>query len=394
MRILAAFDKCKDSLSADDLCSLAEERIKSRVREVTLRKIPQTDGGEGFASILTRSASGEMRTVRVLDSLGRSKEIEVGLLDAASLSQEVRDFLCLGDSGRIVLIEMASIVGLADLQPRERNPWETCTFGVGECLRESLNWNVSAILLGIGGSSTNDMGVGALGALGVRFIDGDGRDLDFPSPSQWGFIKTIDHSTLIDLPPVKIACDVNNPLLGKNGATWQFGLQKGLKTEDQEQLEEKMVSMAALLKDSFAECNGSENLPGMGAAGGIGFGLSLASEVSMVGGFSLVSKWFELEREISDSDLVLSGEGRFDRTSLQGKGPCEILRLGAKHQKRGILLAGSVEKEAALRFRQENPLIEVHAFGRQDLSLEENLLRSEELFLAKLDEVMMEFYSC
>ena len=394
MRILAAFDKCKDSLSADDLCSLAEERIKSRVPEVTVRKIPQTDGGEGFASILTRSGSGEMRTVRVLDSLGRSREIEVGLLDAASLSQEVRDFLCLGDSGRIVLIEMASIVGLADLQPRERNPWETCTFGVGECLRESLNWNVSAILLGIGGSSTNDMGVGALGALGVRFLDGDGRDLGFPSPSQWGFIKTIDRSTLINLPPVKIACDVNNPLLGKNGATWQFGLQKGLKTEDQEQLEEKMVSMAALLKDSFAECNGSENLPGMGAAGGIGFGLSLASEVSMVGGFSLVSKWFELEREISDSDLVLSGEGRFDRTSLQGKGPCEILRLGAKHQKRGILLAGSVEKEAALRFRQENPLIEVHAFGRQDLSLEENLLRSEELFLAKLDEVMMEFYSC
>ena len=128
--------------------------------------------------------------------------------------------------------------------------------------------------------------------------------------------------------------------------------------------------------------------PGMGAAGGIGFGLSVAFDVSMVGGFTLVSKWFDLEKKIEQCDLVLTGEGRFDSTSLQGKGPCEILRMAGKYGKKAILLAGSVEDDAVSRMKKEIPSAEIHAFGRKDLSLSENLARAGELFQAKLDELM------
>ena len=158
-------------------------------------------------------------------------------------------------------------------------------------------------------------------------------------------------------------------------------------------MEGQMIEMARLVEKSLPDAKVKSDLPGMGAAGGIGFGLSLACDVSLVGGFSLVSKWFELESEIAECDLVLTGEGRFDETSLQGKGPGEILRMSAKLGKRCVLLAGSVQTDAALRFREENPLAEIYAFGREELSLEENLASAEEFFLGKLDEVIADLYS-
>lgn len=388
MRVLAAFDKCKDSLSADELCSLAKRRIEGKYREASVEKIPQTDGGEGFASILTGSMSGEMRSVCVFDSLGRTCEIQVGYLEVEKLSDEIVACLALPKSGAIALVEMASVVGLADLEVAERNPWETSTTGVGECLRECEKWGVSAILLGIGGSSTNDMGVGALHALGVGFLNELGQEVSFPCPRTWNTIRSIDVSNLVPLPPLWIACDVSNPLLGNNGATKQFGRQKGLRLEDEDSFENRMLEMARLLAKNFPDAEHKSDSPGMGAAGGIGYGLSLACNVSMVGGFSLVSKCFDLEKKIELCDVVITGEGRFDCTSLQGKGPCEILRLACKYGKKAILLAGSVQEEAVSKFMEESPSAEIHAFGRKDLSLSENLARAEELFQVKLDELI------
>ncbi len=393
MRILVAFDKCKDSFSAEDLCNLARERIKRFSRDVSVRCLPQTDGGEGFVSILTLPKGGNLRTVKAHDALGRERTVRIGLLAVESLNKEVVDLLRLPSKGKIALIEMASVVGLADLKTEERNPWKTSTVGIGECLRECSEWGVCAILLGIGGSSTNDMGVGALSSLGVRFLDGNKQNVDHPCPQTWGSIHSVDCSTLVSLPPVKIACDVKNPLLGVNGATARFGPQKGLRSEDMEKMEGQMIEMARLVERSLPDAKAKSDLPGMGAAGGIGFGLSLACDVSLVGGFSLVAKWFELESEIAECDLILTGEGRFDETSLQGKGPGEILRMSAKLGKRCVLLAGSVQTDAALRFREENPLAEIYAFGREELSLEENLAGAEEFFLGKLDEVIADLYS-
>ncbi len=388
MRVLAAFDKCKDSLCADDLCSLAKGKIEGRYQGVSVEEMPQTDGGEGFSSILTRSREGELRCVRATDSLGRICEARVGFLETGRLSEEVTALLSLPESGSIALVEMAEVAGLAGLDAEERNPWKTSTVGVGECLRQCKEWGVCAILLGIGGSSTNDMGVGALSALGVRFLDGMDGQVEFPSPQTWDSVRTVDAADLQALPSVWIACDVSNPLLGENGATRQFGRQKGLRPEDDELMENGMLEMARMLAAGFPGKEHDAEAPGMGAAGGIGFGLSVAFDVSMVGGFSLVSKWFDLEKKIEQCDLVLTGEGRFDSTSLQGKGPCEILRMAGKYGKKAILLAGSVEDEAVSRMKKEIPSVEIHAFGRKDLSLPENLARAGELFQAKLDELM------
>ena len=388
MRVLAAFDKCKDSLCADDLCSLAKGKIESRYQGVSVEEMPQTDGGEGFSSILTRSREGELRCVRATDSLGRICEARVGFLETGRLSEEVLALLSLPESGSIALVEMAEVAGLAGLDAEERNPWKTSTVGVGECLRQCKEWGVCAILLGIGGSSTNDMGVGALSALGVRFLDGMDGQVEFPCPQTWDSVRAVDASARLSLPPLWIACDVSNPLLGENGATRQFGRQKGLRPEEDELMEKGMFEMSRMLAAGFPGQEHDTEAPGMGAAGGIGFGLSVAFDVSMVGGFSLVSKWFDLEKKIEQCDLVLTGEGRFDSTSLQGKGPCEILRMAGKYGKKSILLAGSVEDDAVSRMKKEIPSAEIHAFGRKDLSLSENLARAGELFQAKLDELM------
>jgi glycerate 2-kinase len=387
MRVLAAFDKCKGSLSAEDMCTLVSERLKMHL-DASVRSLPQTDGGEGFVSILTEAKAGEMRTVESLDSLGRKRLVQIGLLDSKSLSKEVTDLLHLPTEGKVALIEMASIVGLADLKNEERNPWKTSTVGVGECLLECRKYGVSAILLGIGGSSTNDMGLGALSSLGLQFLDENSKTIEFPCPETWDSIHSVDSSALLSLPPLRIACDVTNPLLGSNGATSQFGPQKGLCSEEEEKMEASMTEMARFMEQELPVAKGTKGLPGMGAAGGIAFGLSLTYDLSLISGFSLVSKWFELEREIRESDLILTGEGRFDETSLQGKAPCEILRMAAKHEKRCVLLAGSVQSDTGKRICEENPLTEIYAFGREDLSLKENLARAEEFFLGKLDEVI------
>jgi len=393
MRILAAFDKCKGSLSAEDMCALVHERVKKHCPDVSVNSLPQTDGGEGFVSILTLAKGGEMRSFEVLDSLGRNRLVQIGLLDIKNLSAEVTELLGLPEKGKVALIEMASVVGLADLKKEERNPWKTSTIGVGQCLLKCKEYGVCAILLGIGGSSTNDMGLGALRSLGVRFFDENRKSIDFPSPETWSSIHSVDSSDVATLPPLKIACDVRNPLLGENGATFQFGPQKGLRIEDKARMEKEMTEMAHLMEQSLPDAKGRGGLPGMGAAGGIGFGLSLACDVSLTGGFSLVSKWFDLESAINRSDLVLTGEGCFDETSLQGKAPCEILRKATKLGKRCVLLAGSVQADAASLFQEENPLAEIHAFGREEQSLEENLARAEEFFLGKLDEVIGDLYS-
>ena len=176
---------------------------------------------------------------------------------------------------------MASSVGLSDLSrrkgPTPRNP------GWGRTSR--AEWGVDAILLGIGGSSTNDMGVGALRALGARFLDEAGEPVDFPSPRTWERVESVDASGLSSLPPVIVACDVSNPLLGENGATRRFGPQKGLREDDLERMEAEMTAMSGKLEEAFPCAATSGIVPGRGR-GRIGFGLSLACEVSMVEGFS------------------------------------------------------------------------------------------------------------
>lgn len=380
MRVLAAFDKCKDSLSAREICSLAKVTIQNRSSEDQVNVIPLTDGGEGFADLLTHAKDGFFHSVFAKDSLGRTKEVKVGIISSQDVDPALQEFINLPRDGKIAVIEMSSIAGLADLTTDERNPWLTSTFGVGQLLKDVTSLGVSSILLGIGGSSTNDMGVGALCALGVKFFDDAGLPNTFPCPGTWSDIVQVSADSLFSLPPIRIACDVSNQLLGEGGATYQFGQQKGLSPDREKEMEEEMVKMSASLAATFQKPLSFREQEGSGAAGGIGYGLSLAFDTRFVSGFSLIEKWFNLEDAIKESDLILTGEGRFDLTSLYGKGPYEIIRMASRYEKKVILLAGSVEHEAVDQCKSEFPELEVVSFGINELSLDENLARAPEFF--------------
>ena len=384
MHILAAFDKCKDSLSAREICALGQKVASAKPFNHDVHSIPLTDGGEGFTELLTHAKKGTYHSILANDSLGEEKEVKVGIVPSGKLDLSLREFTDLPSQGNWAVVEMSSIAGLSDLPQEKRNPWLTSTIGVGQLLAGVSSLGVSAIILGIGGSSTNDMGLGALSALGVNFFDRDGKLISFPVPECWSRIAKISAEKLITLPPIRIACDVSNQLLGENGATFQFGPQKGLSANRKEKMESNMELMSERLSQIFQKPLNFRNQEGPGAAGGIAYGLSLAFDTQFVPGFSLVSKWFNLENEIKKTDLILTGEGRFDQTSLYGKGPYEIIRLASKYQKKVVLLAGSVEKEAVEKCMRKFANVEIVAFGSSQLSLEQNLTKAPELFEIKL----------
>ena len=388
MRVLLAFDKCKGSLSAERMCSLAHSACTGKSLEFSAVSVPLTDGGEGFSTILTSGADGEHRKFEARDSLGRQKTVHFGLCRAERLPPKAGEFLSLNGSEKIAILEMASVVGVADLKQEERNPWNTTTLGVGELMLEVARLGVDLILLGIGGSSTNDAGLGALSSLGLRFLDQDGRRIEVPCPSSWNQVSRIETDELMALPPVVIACDVKNRLLGPEGATHQFGPQKGLPENELADLEAAVTDMLAKLVQNFPTAREISKMPGTGAAGGIGFGLSLNYETSLKPGFSLLDHWFGLEEQIGKSDLILTGEGRFDRTSMSGKGPFEVIRLAHRYKRKCLVLAGSVEEEARRECIDRFPFCSIEAFGREDLTLEENFSQAPSLFKSKLETLL------
>jgi glycerate kinase len=365
MRVLLAFDKCKGSLTAEQMCSLARSSLVSQSKDFISASVPLTDGGEGFSSILTTGADGEHRQFEVRDSLARTKTVGFGLCQADRLTPKALEFLGLSGLEKLAIVEMASVVGLADLKEGERNPWKTTTLGVGDLLREV-----------------------ARSSLGLRFLDQDDQRIEVPSPFEWNRVASIEADELVDLPPIVIACDVKNQLLGPEGATYQFGPQKGLPENELADLEGAVIDMLAALEQSFSGAREMAERPGTGAAGGIGFGLSLQYETKLKPGFSLLDHWFGLEEQIRKSDLILTGEGRFDRTSMSGKGPFEVIRLAHKHQKNCWVLAGSVEDTARQECINRFPSCSIETFGREDLSLEENFSQATGLFKAKLDSLL------
>lgn len=389
MRILAAFDKCKDSLTAREICSLAKQTILEVSPSTSVDTLPITDGGEGFAEFLTDYKDGKFHDFWVKDSIGEEKKVVIGIIDPTSLDSAFFRLLGLPINEKIAVIEMSSVVGLSDLKTEERNPWKTSTFGVGQLLAKAAEYGVGGIILGIGGSSTNDIGLGALSSLGVKLLDDNGQKILLPTPDTWCDIKNVLINELLPLPPIRIACDVSNPLTGKDGATFQYGAQKGLAREDKDKMEENIVTMSKSLSLAFNKSLDLQNKPGAGAAGGIGYGLSLAYNVKFIPGFSLVKNWFDLEEKIKQADIILTGEGRFDKTSLFGKGPYEIIKMASEYEKKVILLAGSVDFEVVSRLHTDFSNLIVVPFSKESLELSENLARAPEFFKEKLRETLI-----
>jgi glycerate 2-kinase len=376
--VLCAFDKFKGALGAERASELVAEVIGRKRPGWAVDVAPLTDGGDGFCTIMTTSAGGQLHEVIVTRPLFESAtpaeppreagesgdsappaprravsraaplRAPVGMVELADVPASAQRLLGLGaDVRRLAVVEMASASGLA-LVPRERvDVFWSSSFGTGELLLAAQALGADAILLGVGGSATSDLGLGALAALGLRFESGSGVDLGAPVPAQWPALEVVRGRIHPRLPPLLIACDVDNPTFGPRGAAAVFGPQKGLCAEDLPRFEADAERVAALLCQALGADSSLLELPGAGAAGGIAFGLMAATGARLVPGFELVSAWLGLEERVRAADWVLTGEGRLDASSWTGKGPGALVRLARSLERRAVVFAGAIADGAA-----------------------------------------------
>ena len=378
MRVLLAFDKFKDALTARQAGEAAAAALRAKHPDWELDLCPLTDGGDGFCETLCANLGERIEPIEVRGPRGTPVLSTVGFVPASALTTKARKWFPAGADGEIAVVDLASASGLALLTPAQRDPWHTTTFGTGELLDYARHEKTNAILLGIGGSATNDLGLGALAALGFKFLDAAGVEIGDLAPATWERIARIVPAAL-NLPPIFIACDVTNPLLGPRGATATFGPQKGLSAVDGPRLEAQLARMAALLCEACGRPLALADTPGAGAAGGIGFGLMVAADAKLVAGFDLVSDWLDLPRRIAAADLVLTGEGRYDATSLGGKGPGRIAAEARRLGKRVYVFAGSLGIAADA---------DHHAITPADLPVLHALPRTAELLQAAITRVL------
>lgn len=381
MRVLVAFDKFKDSLSATEACTFAAAALREKHRDWTLDLCPLADGGEGFCSILTKAAGGQLIGSSVTDPLGDPVQAQIGIVPVDRIPAAARALIAPPPNPKqqvptIAVIEMASASGLALLDPDERDPWQTSTFGTGELIRTAAELNVSAIVLGVGGSATNDLGFGALAALGLDFLTARGESVGDPIPARWREINRIGGSIMPGVPPIRIACDVTNPLLGPRGAAAIYGPQKGLRADDLPRLDHESARLALLLCRHCGQPDTLMETPGAGAAGGISFGLMTAAGAQLLPGFDLVSSWLDLDQRLAAADLVITGEGRFDDTSLNGKGPGAVAARALALGKPVHVFAGSAGVSAP------PARLSLHSITPPGVPLEQ-ALRQATLFLTK-----------
>jgi glycerate kinase len=335
MRIVIAPDKFKGSLGAAAVAAAIARGVRGVAPDVVIDCCPVADGGEGTVAALVAATGGRFESRRVTGPLPERK------VDA--------DFGVLGDS-RTAVIEMAAASGLALLAPGDRNPLHTTTFGTGELLNAAAALGVEQILLGIGGSATTDAGVGCAQACGLPVILEGGEPVSPTEPlcgRDLDSIVLIKHGRGSPVERVKItvACDVTNPLYGPTGAAFVFGPQKGASPQEVRQLDESLRRLARRLgKTREAE------VPGAGAAGGLGFGMLAFFNATLRSGVEIVLEAVKLRQRLTGADLCITGEGRLDGQSLHGKAPVGVARVCRSLGVPCVALAGSIGEgaEAAL----------------------------------------------
>ena len=345
MRVLVACDKFKDALDASAATTAAAEALRAAHPDWQLDLCPLADGGDGFAPVLTRAVGGELRPATVTGPRGTPVTATFGLVAAEKLPAAVRTLLGLESSARLGVVEMAQASGLALLAPAQRDPWHTTSRGTGELLRAAAAAGATRLLLGVGGSATHDVGLGALSALGLTCHEVGGKLVENPVPHTWAAVASVAGRLDPSLPPIAVACDVTNPLMGTFGAANVFAPQKGLRPEDFTRLEYMTGRMAALLTTHAKKHPLLCETPGAGAAGGLAFGLLCAADAQLVPGADLVAAWLDLDARVAAADVVLTGEGRFDASSLAGKAPAALARRALAAGKRVHVFAGAAAAE-------------------------------------------------
>lgn len=342
MRVLLAFDKFKDSMSASEACAVAASMIR-KVRPLwEVELCPVADGSDGFASILTQARSGSLVHHTVSGPNFKPVEAHIGVVDCASFNLSSKAWLKLPDKGTVAVVEMAQASGLMHLSPAERNLWYTSSYGTGELIKLALEMNPEVVVLGVGGSATHDLGLGALEALGLRFRAENGDILAQLTPHHWDKIVAIEGEVPKKLPRIILAPNVQNKLLGSRGAASLFGPQKGLKNSDLNRLETQTLRMAELIMGHFGASRSIIEAPGSGAAGGMMVGLQAAFKAEVVPGIELTDRWVRLNEKIERANMIITGEGKFDMGTLEGKAPQYVIERAANRGKRIYCLVGQL----------------------------------------------------
>jgi len=353
MNILICPDSFKDSLDAIGVTKAIEVGIKRINREYIIQKIPLADGGEGSLDVLMNNAKGRYQKVTVKDPLFREIEASYGIIEETAV------------------IEMARAAGLDLLKTDERNPMLTSTYGVGELIKHALDQGIRKFIIAIGGSATNDCGIGVAKALGVKFLDKSGKSIE-PTGKGLASLHKIDNSTIdkrILSSEIKVMCDVNNPLYGENGAAYVYAKQKGANDKMIKVLDDNLRHFSQIVEKTYKK--DISEVPGSGAAGGLGAGLMVFLKGTLVSGFSTISDILNLEGYIRSSDLIITGEGKIDSQSFNGKVVIEVSKIAQKYQKPVIALVGSYEGD--LSSFHKLGLTSVFSILHSPVSLEEAL---------------------
>jgi len=374
MKILIAPDKFKGTLNAREVAQNIAKGLLDVVPDAQIEVVPLADGGEGTAEAICDVRGCSWLECKAHDPLGREIDARYGWIDQENLA----------------VMEMSEAAGMRRVSGSERDPVRATTFGVGEMILDAIKRGANEIIVGLGGSATNDGGFGMARALGYRFFSSISigeylvarlRGEKASTPQLTGpvtelrTLERIEKPKHLSLPRIMAAADVRNPLLGENGATQVFGPQKGGTPEQIRNLELALSRLADIVPETIGSDHTDTVKPGAGAAGGLGFGLLSFCGATIRPGFEVVAEAVRLEEKMKDADLVITGEGSLDRQTLEGKTPVGVARLARKLGKRVFAIVGRI-----IDPREVHGIFDaVYENARPGMSQEENMKRAAEL---------------
>jgi glycerate 2-kinase len=370
MQILVAPDKFKGALNARNAAQNIAKGLLDVLPDAQIEVVPMADGGEGTAEAICDARGCSWLECKAYDPLSRAIKARYGWIDQEKLA----------------VMEMSEAAGMRRLSESERDPIRATTFGVGEMILDATKRGADEIIIGLGGSATNDGGFGMARALGFRFF-GAG-DNEVKQVVELALLKRIERPKEreeLKRPRIVAAVDVRNPLLGENGATRVFGPQKGASKSDLDNLERALTRLAQVVATEFGF--DYRNEAGAGAAGGLGFGLLSFCGATIRPGFEVVAEAVGLEPKMKDADLVITGEGSLDRQTLEGKTPVGVARLARKLGKPVFAIVGRASDDRELREIFEG----IYQNARPGMSQQENMKRAAELLRENARELAETF---
>ena len=332
MRVVVAIDSFKGSMSSLEAGEAISKGIRNAHKDAEVEIRPLADGGEGTVEALSIGMGGKLINVDVTGPVGRKVNAVYGIVD----------------SSKTAIIEMSQAAGITLVSGNEKNPLYTTTFGVGELIKDAINKGCRHFVVGIGGSATNDCGIGMLQALGYEFLDKEGNQVGFGASGVRDIVSIRDENVIKELSECyfRVACDVNNPLCGDLGCSAIYGPQKGATKEMVADMDGWLKNYSKIVKEKYPDAD--SEYPGTGAAGGLGYAFFNFTNSKLESGIKIVLDETKLEEYVKDADIVVTGEGRLDHQTVMGKAPVGVANIAKKYNKKVIAFSGSVTEDAGV----------------------------------------------